>query len=136
MRTACNIGKHPVSCLPILREHFSQFLARFIRLIYQKFNERLFEERYLAWVNGAAANEPTVEGWYKGEIGFFDHYICPTAEKLDTCGVFGVSYHEYLNYSKQNRKEWERKGRRIATQMLANCRAKYGKAAEPEHAIE
>ena len=43
---------------------------------YQKFNRRLFEERYQAWLLGHAKSDPS-EAWYKGEIGFFDFYIIP-----------------------------------------------------------
>jgi class 3 adenylate cyclase len=77
---------------------------------YQKFNARLFEERYLAFRKGVAGDNPPWVGWYKGEIWFFDNYIIPLAQKLHDCGVFGVSYHEYLNYAQENRMEWERKG--------------------------
>ena len=34
---------------------------------YQKFNTRLFNERYLAWLNGHLAKNPA-EGWYGGEL--------------------------------------------------------------------
>jgi hypothetical protein len=37
-----------------------------------------------------ANNDPT-DGWYQGEISFFDGYIIPlVAKKLKDCGVFGV----------------------------------------------
>ncbi|KAG7363704.1 adenylate/guanylate cyclase [Nitzschia inconspicua] len=93
---------------------------------YQKFNGRLFEERYIAWLNGHLEKEPSL-GWYGGEIWFFDNYIIPLANKLYKCGVFGVSYHEYLNYAKENRKEWEMKGQDIVAKMKADCDAKYAK---------
>lgn len=92
---------------------------------YQKFNKRLFEERYVAWINGRAAKEPS-QGWYGGELWFFDNYIIPLAEKLNTCGVFGVSYHEVLGYAKANKQEWERKGRSIVDELLMSCQEKYG----------
>ena len=47
---------------------------------------------------------------YQGEIGFFDFYIIPLAQKLMECGVFGVSGDEFLNYARANRREWEIKG--------------------------
>ena len=58
--------------------------------IYRKWNERLFKEMYLAYLNGRSDTDPSV-GWYKGEIGFLDFYVIPLAKKLATCGVFGVS---------------------------------------------
>ena len=41
------------------------------------------------------------------------NYIVPLAKKLETCGVFGVSSDEYLNYALANRREWEEKGEEI-----------------------
>ena len=70
--------------------------------IYRKWNERLFKEMYLAYLNGRSDTDPSV-GWYKGEIGFLDFYVIPLAKKLATCGVFGVSSDEYLLYAERNR---------------------------------
>eukprot|EP00977_Amphora_coffeiformis_P024507 scaffold16062_cov133-Amphora_coffeaeformis.AAC.1 len=91
---------------------------------YRKWNARLFEEQYLAFVQGRG-NSP-VEGWYKGELGFFDFYIIPLAEKLKTCGVFGVSYHEVVSYAMENRKEFEARGQAIVAELHEMCREKYG----------
>jgi class 3 adenylate cyclase len=92
---------------------------------YQKFNSRLFEERYVAFRKGAAGEKPPWVGWYESEIWFFDNYIIPLAQKLDDCGVFGVSYHEYLNYAQENRLEWERKGHEIVESLRADVELKY-----------
>jgi hypothetical protein len=92
---------------------------------YQKFNTRLFEERYVAYLKGVSGENPPWIGWYKGEIWFFDNYIIPLAQKLNDCGVFGVSYHEYLNYAQQNRVEWERKGEEVVAQLRLVVEAKY-----------
>ncbi|CAJ1964566.1 unnamed protein product [Cylindrotheca closterium] len=85
--------------------------------VYRKWNQRLFMEMYRAYQEGHADNDPS-EGWYKGEIGFFDFYIIPLAKKLDECGVFGVSSHEYLNYAQQNRREWEKKGKSVVAEYM------------------
>jgi class 3 adenylate cyclase len=94
---------------------------------YQKFNSRLFEERYIAYRKGVAGVNPPWVGWYKGEIWFFDNYIIPLAQKLNDCGVFGVSYHEYLSYAQENRGEWERKGHEIVEKLLTKMEVKYDK---------
>jgi len=91
--------------------------------IYRKWNERLFQEMYKAYKEGRAAKDPS-EFWYKGEIGFFDFYIIPLARKLKSCGVFGVSSDEYLNYAQQNRAEWESKGREIISEMMESMAKK------------
>lgn len=85
--------------------------------VYRKWNERLFEETYIAFKNGRAERNPA-DSWAKGEIGFFDFYIIPLAKKLKECGVFGVSSDEYLNYAVSNRKEWELRGEEIVATMI------------------
>jgi 3'5'-cyclic nucleotide phosphodiesterase len=84
--------------------------------IYRKWNERLYLELYQAFKDGRADNDPT-DGWYKGEIGFFDFYIIPLAKKLADCGVFGVSSFEYLNFAIRNRDEWVAKGELLVQEM-------------------
>ena len=86
--------------------------------IYRKWNSRLFREVYAAYKSGNADKDPS-EGWYQGELGFFDFYIIPLAKKLKTCGVFGVSSDEYLNYAVANRKEWASKGEEIVQELVA-----------------
>ncbi len=93
--------------------------------VYKQWNERLFEEQYLAYLQGREDEDPSI-GWYRGEIWFFDHYIIPLAKKLETCGVFGVSSDEYLSYALENRHEWDRKGEDIVRIMIA----KYGPILE------
>jgi hypothetical protein len=90
--------------------------------VYIKWNERLYAEMYKAYIEGRAENDPT-DNWYKGEIGFFDFYIIPLAQKLNECGVFGVSSDEYLDYAIMNRNEWEKKGK----DMVAGYVEKYKK---------
>ena len=91
--------------------------------IYCKWNERLFAEMYGAYINGRAETHPA-EFWYKGEIGFFDFYIIPLAQKLYDCGVFGVSSDEFLNYARHNRQEWELKGKEVVAQYVEKyCKA-------------
>eukprot|EP00980_Cylindrotheca_fusiformis_P017298 scaffold5354_cov110-Cylindrotheca_fusiformis.AAC.3 len=85
--------------------------------IYKKWNERFFMECYAAYKEGRADSDPS-QNWYKGEIGFFDYYVIPLAKKLQSCGVFGVSSDEYLNYARANREEWVREGEALVRQFL------------------
>merc|ERR1712194_741841 len=85
--------------------------------LYRKWNEKFFFELYDAYRNGRAETDPSIN-WYKGEIGFFDFYIIPLAKKLESCGVFGVSSHEYLNYAQSNREEWVREGEQVVKDFL------------------
>lgn len=93
--------------------------------IYQKWNERLFEELYKAYKQGRSETDPSAN-WYKGEIGFLDFYVIPLAKKLKQCGVFGVSSDEYLNYAEKNRREWELRGQERVAAMLNKCKDIYG----------
>ena len=86
--------------------------------VYLKWNERLFMEMYKAYLAGRTDKDPS-EGWYQGELGFFDFYIIPLAKKLKNCGVFGVSSDEYLNYATDNRDEWEERGKEVVASMVA-----------------
>jgi len=92
--------------------------------IYRKWNERLFDELYKAYMNGRSETDPS-ENWYKGEIGFFDFYIIPLAKKLSDCGIFGVSSDEFLNYAEKNRAEWEMTGQEIVAKMVEKKRIEY-----------
>jgi class 3 adenylate cyclase len=85
--------------------------------VYLKWNKRLFQEMYEAYLEGHAENDPS-ETWYQGELGFYDFYIIPLAKKLKDCGVFGVASDEYLDYAKVNRTEWESKGKQIVRDYL------------------
>ena len=93
--------------------------------IYRKWNERFFRECYIGWRNGRAEKNPA-DGWYTGEIGFFDFYIIPLAKKLKNCGVFGKSSDEYLNYAQRNRAEWESKGQQVVAEMLESIEKEIG----------
>jgi hypothetical protein len=50
----------------------------------------------------------------------------PLAKKLEECGVFGVSSHEYRQYALNNREEWVSKGQ----QIVADMKTKYAKKKE------
>eukprot|EP00980_Cylindrotheca_fusiformis_P031380 scaffold26280_cov137-Cylindrotheca_fusiformis.AAC.2 len=86
--------------------------------IYKSWNEKFFLERYGAYKAGRGDSDPS-KTWYRGEIGFFDFYVIPLAKKLESCGVFGVSSHEYLSYATSNREEWAREGEKLVQQYVA-----------------
>lgn len=92
--------------------------------MYQKWNQRLFFEMYEAYLNGRGDNDPS-EGWYKGELWFFDNYVIPLGMKLKECKVFGVASDECLNYALQNRKEWQSKGEAIVQELVAKYKAQH-----------
>ena len=87
--------------------------------VYQKWNGKLLREMYEAYQSNRSDKDPTI-GWYEGELWFFDNYIIPLAKKLKTCGVFGVSCDELLDYAVDNRAEWAAKGRDIVVDHIAS----------------
>eukprot|EP00934_Nitzschia_sp_Nitz4_P005687 Nitzschia sp. Nitz4//scaffold314_size20990//18196//20845//NITZ4_008633-RA/size20990-augustus-gene-0.26-mRNA-1//-1//CDS//3329547476//5677//frame0 len=93
--------------------------------VYKKWNQKYFNECYHAWKIGRAEKDPSVE-WYQGEIGFFTYYVLPLAKKLDSCGVFGVSSHEYLNYATSNMDEWIRTGEVVVSEFVASYNQSHG----------
>jgi 3'5'-cyclic nucleotide phosphodiesterase len=87
--------------------------------IYQKWNRRLFDEMYTAYLTGRLAFDPS-QTWYTGELKFLNGYVIPLAKKLKDCNVFGVASDECLTYAENNKKEWESKGEQIVTELVAN----------------
>ncbi len=85
--------------------------------VYKKWNQRLFDERYSAYLQGKDGEDPSVN-WYQGELDFFDNYVIPLARSLEECNVFGVSCDELLTYALANRNEWELKGKQIVQEMV------------------
>ena len=90
--------------------------------VYRKWNQRFFFECFQGYLDGRTSTDPS-DGWYEGELGFFDHYIIPLAKKLKECGVFGVSSDEFLQYATSNRAEWEEKGQDLVDQYVAAYKA-------------
>jgi 3'5'-cyclic nucleotide phosphodiesterase len=90
--------------------------------VYKKWNKRLMKEMYAAFQCGRMLKDPT-ESWYEGELWFFDNYVIPLAQKLRECKVFGVSCDEFLDYARDNRNEWEIKGREIVQLAVAELRS-------------
>lgn len=77
----------------------------------------------LAYEQGRGPAKDPSEGWYAGELWFFDNYVIPLTKKLAECGVFGVSSDECLNYAVENRKEWAIKGKQVVEEMTLRFRA-------------
>ena len=93
--------------------------------VYRKWNQKLFEEMYVAYLNGRMEKNPA-DFWYMGEFGFFDFYIIPITQKLKDCGVFGVYSGEFLDFATKNRAEWESHGEEVVAEMHGHCKEKYG----------
>jgi hypothetical protein len=62
--------------------------------VYIEWNEKLFFELYRTYKEGS--DKDPSEFWYEGRSDSSTSFL---ALKLKTCGVFGVSSDEYLNYA-------------------------------------
>jgi len=92
--------------------------------IFRRWNAMLFNEMNLVYKQGRTSVDPSV-GWYESQIGFFDYYVIPLAQKLKDSGVFGIAGAEYLLYAVENRREWVAKGREETDMMLVNFNLMY-----------
>ncbi|KAL3926379.1 MAG: hypothetical protein SGBAC_013499 [Bacillariaceae sp.] len=88
--------------------------------VYQKWNQCLFDEMSDAFRQGRSSGGDPADGWYKGELWFFDNYVIPLAKKLAECRAFGGCSDECLTYALQNRQEWEINGEQIVEKMKAD----------------
>jgi hypothetical protein len=84
--------------------------------VYQQWNGRLYREIYSAYLEGRGTKDPS-DGWYKGELGFYDKHIIPLAKRVKESGVFGPSGDALVKNAQHNRDEWERRGLVLFQQM-------------------
>lgn len=93
--------------------------------MYTKFNRRLFRELYCTFVTGENDVDPRLD-WFQGEIGFFDFYVIPLAQKLHDCQVFGERGEELLRCARENRRVWEKKGSHFSISLVRESEAEFG----------
>jgi 3'5'-cyclic nucleotide phosphodiesterase len=86
--------------------------------IYQKWSQRLFCELYEAYRSGQSDDNPA-DGWYLGELCFFDEYVLPLAKNLNVNDAFDASCHEFVSNAIENRNEWEKKGKELVIRWMA-----------------
>eukprot|EP00980_Cylindrotheca_fusiformis_P008976 scaffold1913_cov100-Cylindrotheca_fusiformis.AAC.1 len=89
--------------------------------IYRQWNGCLFQEMYTAYLEGRADKDPS-EGWYDGELWFFDNWVLPLARKLKESGVLNAVSDQLLEQANRNRSRWEVEGRQICISMLASLK--------------
>lgn len=85
--------------------------------VYRKWNEKLFEEEFMAWKAGRAEANPAIT-WYTNELEFFDTTVIPLASQMQKCNLFDASCDEYLKYAKGNRDQWENCGQEEVASMV------------------
>ncbi|KAL3940805.1 MAG: hypothetical protein SGBAC_004721 [Bacillariaceae sp.] len=85
--------------------------------LYRLWNESLFFEMYDAFAEGRSDKDPS-DGWYQGELWFFDNWVIPLATNLRQCGVLDIISQQLLRQAKDNRQKWELKGEELCRSML------------------
>ena len=83
--------------------------------IFMKWNTKLYDELWAANLSGRGPDVSA--GWFKGQIGFFDHYIEPLAKRLEQCGVFGPLGALFLENVHDNRMRWLEEGEERCREM-------------------
>lgn len=89
----------------------------------------MFQEMYQAYHAGRAAFDPSAN-WYIRELAFFDKFVIPLTKKLRDSGVFGSFGDEYVKNAKENRRQWELRGKGIMNEMLESYSKKVVAAQE------
>lgn len=102
--------------------------------VFAKWNKLLFKEQYLAFKSGRAAQDPST-GWYRNEMGFFDHHVLPLATRLQEFKLFGAGSEEYLKNAISNRREWEHHGTSMVEGYLEEFALKTAVAAGIEKSV-
>lgn len=82
----------------------------------------LIYERFTA-IDSAQVDEDPSRTWYEEELKFFDSFVIPLAQKLESCGVSGLESLELLNHAQDNRQKWGVE----ESDMLKNWRLRYYK---------
>ncbi|CAJ1968044.1 unnamed protein product [Cylindrotheca closterium] len=90
--------------------------------IYREWNESLFLEMYEAFSEGRSEYDP-IDGWYNGELWFFDNWVIPLAQNLKSCGVLSIVSDELVARARSNKRRWALEGEKI-------CRSLWQKARE------
>ena len=105
---------------------------------FTKWNKHLYHEVLAAYQygqqttdNGVIENQsqpppppPPHENWYESQIGFFDHYIIPLAQRLDSCNLFKLleeddSKHvKFAELAMRNKEEWIKCGKECTRLMV------------------
>jgi hypothetical protein len=91
--------------------------------LYQKWNERHFQEMVAAYQGGRLHQDPAVF-WYKSELSFFDEHVIPVAQEMSACGLFGTTGDEFLGFALSNRQQWAAKGGELVASMMARYHGK------------
>ena len=87
---------------------------------FTKWNSHLYHEVLAAYQCGRTTNTETShpkESWYESQIGFFDHYIIPLAERLDASGLFAEA-HKFAPLAVNNKEQWIEEGRECTRLMV------------------
>ena len=87
----------------------------------------MFLEMYEAFSEGRADVDP-IDGWYNGEIWFFDNWVIPLAQNLKTCGVLSIVSDELVERARNNKRRWAVEGEKI-------CRLLWQKARERQFPV-
>lgn len=97
--------------------------------IFEKWNERLFREHYLAYFNDRRDLDPC-ESWYKEQTKLFRDDVLPLTERYQG-GLLG-NCDELSQQAAMNFQEWTSKGKDIVAQLAQAAKYEFGEKAPSE----
>ena len=86
-------------------------------VVFEKWSNRLFEERYQAFKSGRSTNDPSLT-WYDDQLQMFDNIAIPLAMQLKDCDAFVVAPDDILDYAVRNRRQWSSVGNSVVLQLV------------------
>ncbi|CAJ1970219.1 unnamed protein product [Cylindrotheca closterium] len=90
--------------------------------IYCQWNESLYRELHDAYTEGRSTKDPS-DGWYEGELWFFDHWVIPLAQNLKACGVLDIVSDQLVKQARSNRRRWQLEGKQISQEMCSTIQS-------------
>jgi 3'5'-cyclic nucleotide phosphodiesterase len=85
--------------------------------VYRKWNQKLFEEYYVAYRAGRSEELPSMS-WYENELDFFDGFVIPIAQNVKDSCAFGSHGDSFLHCALLNREKWVMEGNDIVREMF------------------
>ncbi|KAL3939568.1 MAG: hypothetical protein SGBAC_005736 [Bacillariaceae sp.] len=90
--------------------------------IYRQWNESLFREMHDAYTEGRATEDPS-DGWYEGELWFFDNWVIPLTQNLKECGVLDILSDQLVKQAQSNRNRWQLEGKQLSKEMRSSIKS-------------
>ena len=99
--------------------------------VFVKWNKKLYNELMYAHLQGRSFNPAT--SWYKGQIGFFNGYIIPLAERLAQSNLFGESGNMFSALALENKRRWITEGESLTDVIIQEANEMFAELPSSSH---